>query len=132
LVTEIRYELFKTILAIFLNDIIYYIGLIKIQEIYMSKRDLTEAFEDMDDDEILEKVRPTINIEFDMLDKKFVFRNVDDEFLKDFSILEFVKLFGIEIQWYYYGSFDRIVIRDKKFLIIEFTRKKIVLVRSNN
>lgn len=98
----------------------------------MSKRDLAEAIEDMDDEEILEKIKPVINIEFDMLDKKFIFRNVDDEFLKDFSIVEFVKLFGIEIQWYYFNSFDSVVIRGEKFLIIEFTRKKIVLVRSNN
>jgi hypothetical protein len=98
----------------------------------MSKRDLTEEFEDMDNEEILEKVKPVTNVEFDMLDKKFVFRNVDDEFLKDFSIVEFVKLFGIEIQWYYFNSFDKIIIRGEQFLIIEFTKKKVVLVRSNN
>jgi hypothetical protein len=74
----------------------------------------------------------SLEIHFDMLDKKFIFRNVDDEFLKDFSIVEFVKLFGIEIQWYYFNSFDKIVIRGEQFLIIEFTKKKIVLVRSNN
>lgn len=96
-----------------------------------SKRDIIDDFEKMSEVEILHEYNPHVNIEFDIMGIKYVFRNVNNKFLSDFSIYEFIRELEIKTIWYNDSAYDTVFVKGVKFLIIEYSRKKIVAVRSN-
>jgi hypothetical protein len=96
------------------------------------KRDAEDALKYMSDEEIIEEFKPRVCLDFEFMAVKYVFRNVDDDFMKDFSIIKFIDLLSTKIEWYRYSFYDRVNILGKDFVIIEATKRKMVLVRAND
>lgn len=96
-----------------------------------SKEVIRNKLKSMTNEEIVKELNAHVNIEFIINKTKFIFKNVKDSFLSEFILAEFIKVLTLEIEWYNYSSFDTIIILDEAFLIIEYTKSRIVLVQEN-
>jgi len=96
-----------------------------------SKEIMKQKLDNMTDEEINSEFQVYVNIEFSINKDKFIFKNVKESFLKDFSRATFIKVLTLEIDWFNYASYDSIEILGENFLITESSRNKVVLVQGN-
>lgn len=96
------------------------------------KRDIESSLRNMSDDEIFEEFKPRVTLEFEVCGTKYIFRNVDDKFMEYFSVMRFIELLTTGVQWYKYSYFDKVNILGIDFIITDATKRKMVLVRSND
>jgi hypothetical protein len=91
-----------------------------------------KTIKEMTNDEIIEEVQLYTNIEFEVNDSKFVFRNINIETFNDFNKVKVIRLLLQEIDWYHILTYDEFDILGEKFILIDRTKSKVVLVRKNS
>jgi hypothetical protein len=91
-----------------------------------------KTIKEMTNDEIIEEVQLYSNIEFEVNDSKFVFRNINIETFNDFNKVKVIRLLLQEIDWYHILTYDEFDILGEKFILIDRTKSKVVLVRKNS
>jgi hypothetical protein len=96
-----------------------------------SKKIIKQNLDNITDEELISEFPNYINIEFSIKTCKYVFRNITDEFLKDFNRASFIKILTFEIEWYNYMTYDTLEVLGERFTITETSKNKCVLIRSN-
>lgn len=80
----------------------------------------------------LENVNLIINTSF-VIDEEMeiTFKNISIETLNKMNKIDLIKMLMIDTKWYMFGIYDKIVIQEDEYIIVNKTKKKIELVRSN-
>jgi hypothetical protein len=91
-----------------------------------------KTIKEMTDEEIDEKMQLYTNIEFEVNDSKFIFKNINIESFSDFNKVKIIRLLLQDIDWYHILTYDEFDVLDEKYILTERTKSKVVLVRKNS